>query len=149
MRGVALGSSVLGSVPIGSIIMYSGLLANLSNHWAVCDGNNGTPNLIDNFIMGTVTEGEIGDTGGSNDSVAIEHTHTFTGVALPPHDHDMVGYWHECGDSGGGRLHQGNSTLTTADSAGTPMGTVSTDGAAGAGLNVPSYTKLVYIQRVN
>ena len=148
MKGIALGNNTLSSVPLGTVIMFAGSLASLSVHWQLCDGTNGTPDLTTKFIMGTVVEGEIGTLGGSNDAVAVSHNHTFAGAALPPHDHDMGGYWHECGSSGGGRLHQGNSTHTTADSAGTPTGTVSTDGVSGVGLNVPSHVKLVHIQRI-
>ena len=60
----------------------------------------------------------------------------------------MNGYWVSSGDSGGNRLHQGSGVRTQAVSGGTPTGTISTTGAVGAGLNVPSYVKLAYIQRI-
>lgn len=36
------------SLPIGSIIMFNG--ANIPDKWHICDGTDGTPNLIDKFI---------------------------------------------------------------------------------------------------
>ena len=41
--------------PIGSIIMFNGII--IPDGWAICDGNNGTPNLIGRFIKaGTKSE---------------------------------------------------------------------------------------------
>ena len=38
-------------VPIKGIIMYSGLQADIPANWAICDGNNGTPNLVNKFVV--------------------------------------------------------------------------------------------------
>ena len=40
------------STPIGLISMWSGAITYLPQGWALCDGANGTPNLIDKFIVG-------------------------------------------------------------------------------------------------
>ncbi|EYU13881.1 tail fiber protein [Photorhabdus aegyptia] len=37
-------------LPRGMIVMFSG--SSVPEGWALCDGNNGTPNLIDRFILG-------------------------------------------------------------------------------------------------
>ena len=34
-----------------TIIMWHGNTSNVPSGWALCDGKNGTPNLLDNFIM--------------------------------------------------------------------------------------------------
>lgn len=39
-------------VPIGGIILWSGLIANIPVGWALCDGNYGTPNLTNRFVVG-------------------------------------------------------------------------------------------------
>lgn len=39
-------------VPIGLISMWSGSGTNLPAGWALCDGNNGTPNLQGKFVVG-------------------------------------------------------------------------------------------------
>lgn len=73
-----------GSMPIGSIIMFNGLASEIPEGWNICDGTNGTPNLIGKFIKASSTSGE---TGGSDEiQLTIDnlpsHTHTFTGNKL-------------------------------------------------------------------
>jgi hypothetical protein len=60
-------------VPPGTIVMWSGLLADIPAGWALCDGTNGTPNLSEKFIMGvdiSISE-DPGTVGGS-----ASHSHT-------------------------------------------------------------------------
>ena len=77
-----LGSTVSNAfVPEGGIIMWNGSIAEaeaLSN-WAVCDGQNGTPDLRDRFIVGAGNSYSHGATGGSNtatDTVSISGSDT-------------------------------------------------------------------------
>lgn len=68
-------------IPKGSIIMFSGLSSEIPDGWHICDGTNGTPNLIGKFIKASNTSG---DTGGSSTIQILEenmpkHTHTFVG----------------------------------------------------------------------
>lgn len=42
-------------IPIGTIIMYYGAVSNIPDGWAICNGNNGTPDLTDRIIVGTKT----------------------------------------------------------------------------------------------
>lgn len=65
-----------GNVPIGGIIMYNGLLADIPTDWHLCDGASGTPNLAYKFVRGTTLQSKVGDTGGSNDAVLVAHTHS-------------------------------------------------------------------------
>lgn len=51
--------------------MWAGLIASIPSGWALCDGNNGTPNLSGRFIKGTSSN--PGSTGG-----AATHGHTVT-----------------------------------------------------------------------
>ena len=46
-----------GITPIGGIIMWSGTIAAAQalTGWALCDGNNGTPNLTNRFIVGATS----------------------------------------------------------------------------------------------
>lgn len=48
-------------LPTGTIIMYNG--QSIPNGWAICDGTNGTPNLIGKFIKADTVSGQ---TGGAN-----------------------------------------------------------------------------------
>ena len=45
------------AIPSGVIVMWSGSIDSIPEGWALCDGNNGTPDLRDRFILGT-SEGE-------------------------------------------------------------------------------------------
>jgi hypothetical protein len=66
-------------VPSGGIIMWSGSIANIPSGWALCNGNNGTPNLTDRFIVGAGSSYSVGATGGSA-TIDTAHTHTFSGT---------------------------------------------------------------------
>ena len=68
-----------GTIPIGGIIMWSGTDGNIPSNWALCNGSNGTPNLIDKFIVGRGNSYSAGATGGSADAIIPNHTHTATG----------------------------------------------------------------------
>jgi hypothetical protein len=57
-------------VVAGIITMWSGLMNAIPSGWVICDGNNGTPNLTDKFIVGA-----------SNVAAAAAPTTTFTGGA--------------------------------------------------------------------
>lgn len=65
------------AIPTGVICMWSGTLAAVPSGWALCDGNNGTPNLLDRFVVGVPTNGtNPGATGGSTSKTTTGHTHT-------------------------------------------------------------------------
>jgi hypothetical protein len=63
----------------GMIILWSGTIASIPSGFALCDGNNGTPNLGDRFVFGANPTAIPGTTGGS-----LGHTHTAT---QPTHTH--------------------------------------------------------------
>lgn len=67
----------------GMIIIWTGLAADIPDGWAICDGENGTPNLRAKFLRGAGLPEHIGDLGGE-----AKHTHDFTGDG---HDHEMAG----------------------------------------------------------
>jgi len=54
-----------------------GLGKNLRLGWAVCNGNNGTPNIAGKTIIGYgLGYSTFGATGGSKDAVVVSHSHT-------------------------------------------------------------------------
>lgn len=64
-------------VPSGLIAMWHGLIASIPSGWVICDGNNGTPNLLAKFIEGVATAGtNPGATGGATSKTTAGHTHT-------------------------------------------------------------------------
>ena len=114
-----LSSNLVNSfVPIGGIIMWSGTVAEAEalTNWRICDGQNGTPDLRDKFVLGvgssaaastanqgdtnnnnsiTLTEGQmpshnhnITDNGHSH--TINNHTHTFSGSGSNTHNHDFI-----------------------------------------------------------
>ena len=113
-----LSSNLVNSfVPIGGIIMWSGTVAEAEalTNWRICDGQNGTPDLRDKFVLGvgssaaastaskgdtnnnnsiTLTEGQmpshnhnITDNGHSH--TINNHTHTFSGSGSNTHSHGI------------------------------------------------------------
>jgi hypothetical protein len=63
---------VPGTVPMGGIIMYDGLVSAIPKCFALCDGTKGTPDLRGLFILGAGGVYNVGATGGSS----AAHSHT-------------------------------------------------------------------------
>ena len=53
-------------VPQGAIMSFSGQIADIPDGFALCDGNNGTPDLTDSFIQGAGGTLNPNDTGGAD-----------------------------------------------------------------------------------
>lgn len=54
----------------GFILMWHGAIVDIPAGWAICDGNNGTPDLRDKFIVGAGSGYAVGGTGGQ-----LNHNH--------------------------------------------------------------------------
>lgn len=65
------------AIPAGGIIMWSGAVNTIPNGWALCDGNNGTPDLRNRFIVGSGSNYSVGATGGTATN-SIQHNHSIT-----------------------------------------------------------------------
>lgn len=75
-------------VPVGGIIMWSGLLVDIPLGWQLCDGTVPTPDLRDRFIVGAAAGIDPGVTGGSTTHTHADHgTHSNQGA----HQHDSLG----------------------------------------------------------
>ncbi|MCY1672116.1 hypothetical protein OVA07_14000 [Novosphingobium sp. SL115] len=59
--------------PSGMIVLWSGSLASVPVGWTLCDGNNGTPDLRNRFVVGAGGDYAVGTTGG-----AQTHAHAIT-----------------------------------------------------------------------
>ena len=121
-------SSVPG-VPVGGIIMWSGATNAVPSGWALCDGQNGTPNLQDRFIVGAGSTYAVDATGGSADATLVSHTHNLL------YNHGSFG-----GSSGAVTPRSGNTPVTPGIS-----GRVSTEGSSATNANLPPYYALAYI----
>lgn len=52
------------NVPSGGIIMWSGAISNVPTGYILCNGQNGTPNLQDSFVVGSGNTYSVNATGG-------------------------------------------------------------------------------------
>ncbi|MEG6551742.1 phage tail protein [Desulfocurvibacter africanus] len=101
-----------GSLPIGGIIMWSGAIEAVPQGWALCDGQNGTPDLRDRFIVGAGGSYAVCSTGGS----LVTQVRTLTTAQMPSHGHtcaassrDHEGSGSFGGNSGGGEFNLGTN----------------------------------------
>ena len=116
--------SITAAIPSGGIIMWSGSISTIPSGWYLCNGSNGTPDLRNRFVVGAYSDGvnnswpnlPPGNTGGSNVSSLLAHSHTINNhthsfsdtVSASNHFH----YTHYAGGQNGtsgtggtGRLH--------------------------------------------
>lgn len=64
------------NMPAGSIIVWHGTIASIPSGWVICDGNNGTPNLLTRFVVGVPTAAtNPGTTGGATAKTTSGHDH--------------------------------------------------------------------------
>jgi|ETNmetMinimDraft_17_1059902.scaffolds.fasta_scaffold01444_2 hypothetical protein len=85
------GSALTGIVSFvsGMILLWSGSTGNIPSGWVLCDGNAGTPNLQDRFVIGAGNSYSVGTTGGSTtDTVNI----TVSGTTGSPSGSGNGGY---------------------------------------------------------
>ena len=107
--------------------------------WVLCDGNNGTPDLRDRFVVGasdstgdtTYPVVSPGATGGSADATLVSHTHNLF------YNHGSFG------GSSGAVTPRGTNTPSTPGIS----GRVSTEGSSATNANLPPYYALAYIMK--
>ena len=84
--GILLGQGDGGSIPAGLICMWSGSSSNIPSRWALCNGNNNTPDLRDKFVLGA--------TGGEKEVI-------LTIAQMSSHSHDYIFNNNKCLTIGG------------------------------------------------
>lgn len=62
-------------VPVGLIAMWSGDAWDLPDGWALCNGQYGTPDLRDKFVVSIGNDYSVGDTGGAA-FIDLAHNHS-------------------------------------------------------------------------
>ena len=133
-------------VPKGGIIIWSGSANDIPEGWALCNGQNGTPNLSGRFVLGygTVTDDatppntqtyNVNATGG-------EILHKLTVDEMPSHSHEISRTF---GGGGGG---SGGGDINTSGSGRTPFSILPAGGNQ-PHENMPPYYTLCYIMRVD
>ncbi len=142
-------------LPVGSIIMYS--KETLPSGWAICDGENGTPDLRGRFVLGA---GRISNNDNSyqdwgikpydkvynfpNGETGGEHRHTLTIDEMPSHNHQI-----RFGDGGypaGG--HYNSAIVTDRVHEWSSPGVMTNAGGSLPHNNIPPYYALYYIMRI-
>lgn len=145
-------------LPIGTVVAFAASFATIPAGWFLCDGDNGTVNLTDQFIMGTATEVLLFDSGGSKDAVTISHSHGTAGEhqhsSAGAHNHDVETDISGAGQGAADNAGESpdNSFKTSTDGAHTHAATGDhthpAAGVDGTDLNLPPFVKLAYIQRI-
>ena len=121
------------TTPVGVIVMWSG--SSIPEGWALCNGQNGTPDLRDRFIVGAGASYGIGNVGGANYV-------TLTLKQIPPHRHGVMEY--------AGPAHS-DTNLWSHIAAGVNGGSSGLTDYAGSGQaheNRPPYYALAYIMKI-
>lgn len=153
-QGKVLAELIDSGIPRGFIGMWSGLISEIPSGWALCDGQDGRPNLLGKFIRGVPDVATNPGGSGGSDTITLSEAN------LPAHKHDVnaetVGHSHTISGIGQGMLRAGgnqNVPAIVADQFGTPTSTVkdkintssSTVGSGQAFNNCPAYYELAYI----
>ena len=145
----------MATIPANIVIMWSGAIVDIPEGWFLCDGQNGTPDLRNRFVVGAGSTYTLSATGGSKDSVSISHTHTAAIGTSPNHTHTYIygqntsdgssvgfrgfdnslGQFPRTGVDGGNSSH-GHSTINSSNA-----------GESGTNKNLPPYYALAYIMK--
>lgn len=124
--------SEYGFVEPGMILIWSGAITEIPSGWVLCDGNNGTPNLQDKFVVGAGNTYAVDATGG-------ESMHQLTNSEMPSHSHSFSavqdGEWEP----------DGPNNDNTRGSVSSNTGGAGSDSAHE---NKPPYHALAYIMKV-
>lgn len=136
-------------IPYGGIMLWAGRLDSIPVGWALCDGNNGTPDLRNRFIVGAGSSYSPGQTGGSADEVLVAHSH---GPGIPPSFNGGFSTSNPNGpDTGNYALTPVGVTLRLDPRRGqgyVSQRTTIEGWSDGIGMNIPPYFALAYIMRI-
>lgn len=124
------------SIPPFVVLAYSGTAETIPVGWAICDGQNGTPDLRGRFILGASDDHAANTSGGSE-------THTLTEDELPAHKHTVAGVTLAENGKGGSLFSGGEDEISASASAETG------ETGGGEAFNImPPYYVLVYIMKL-
>jgi hypothetical protein len=70
LYGIIGTSAAVTPIPAGGIIMWSGSIGSIPVGYFLCNGQNGTPDLRDRFVVGSGNTYAVGNTGGFTSAVA-------------------------------------------------------------------------------
>ena len=116
--------------------MWSGSVDEIPPKWALCDGQNGTPDLRGRFIVGAGGTYAVGAKGGFD-------TVTLSVAQMPSHKHGIYG-----DQSGSGSLVPMATQKTTPIASVERTDVITNTGGSQAHENRPPYYALCYIMRL-
>jgi len=122
-----LNDKVESKLPAGCILIWSGQINVIPAGWALCDGQNGTPNLTDKFVLGAGSKYYVGQSGG-------EEMHKLTIAEMPRHSHSYTKYDEGPNNTGDNDDFQGFINANTSETGGDQPHN-----------NMPPYYALAYI----
>lgn len=131
--GTLGGGSGGASIPSGVILMWHGTEDTVPDGWAVCNGENGTPDFRGVFPLGASTEHPIGETGGSEQV-------TLTVAQMPEHSHIFT----MVNNNTAGKAHPQGSSLESA----TAVKDTSSEGSSQPHPNMPPYRSILFIMKL-
>ena len=149
------GSALTGiiSVPSGLISMWSGASSAIPSDWKLCDGTNGTPNLVGKFIKGASTAGGTGGSATHTHTHSLSAaSHTLTLAQIPSHSHSKTARGAQYGQTNStmapGHTSGGSPTnVTMSYSGGGQSHSHILSGSIAAQNNEPPYYELCYIMK--
>ena len=161
VTGAKLSNDMVGGItPIGGIILWSGSTASIPSGWALCDGNNGTPDLRNKFIVGAGSTYNVNATGGSADAIVVSHTHGSGTLSAADHTHDFKASnragdedaWSNTnkafvGDLDNAAFTQSGTNKIFGSGSLSVSGSTASQGSSGTNANLPPYLALAYIMR--
>jgi hypothetical protein len=134
-------------IPTGGIILWSGSVGAIPTGWALCNGQNGTPDLRSRFVVGAGSAYNVNATGGTANAVVVSHSHSITD---PGHTHSQAGYnlssppgpipWYNWGNNSYATNYPNTGSAVTGIA-------VNSTGQSGIDANLPPYYALAYIMK--
>jgi hypothetical protein len=123
----------------------NGLGKNLRLGWAICNGNNGTPNFNGRVIVGYGSEyPTINAIGGSKDAVLVNHSHKSVSTVNPSSEYTDTNKYTAAFRTAGGDVQyglQGTATIPT-------RGDTTQSGESGTDKNMQPYIVQIYIMKL-
>jgi microcystin-dependent protein len=151
------------TIPSGLITMWSGSIGSIPTGWNLCDGSNGTPNLLDRFIVAAGSSYAVNGTGGATTATLVtanmpNHTHTATSVVTDAGHTHQVGSRDSTADLGGGYAQEfvaapgsayGPNVTTTTATTGISVATTNASVGSGTSFSILNpYYALAYIMKL-
>ena len=157
MHGNEFHESAGAALPTGVIVMWGGLIAAVPAGFALCDGQNGTPDLRDRFILGRADDLQAASGG------ATSHSHAGHAVTQPAPHTDVVDHVHvqNINSAATGALRGAtpdtstNTSVASGYSTANPTGGVASQPHSGVTVDAhsseshqPPYYRLCFIQKL-